>query len=95
MRRAQRNNQGQQLVDKDDDSPKIPAYERVRRSVIDVIEESGDYGMTAGDLYESCSEIDARRIREAVQSLKGREEIFGEKCRCGCATIYRLKKYDR
>lgn len=92
MRQRQvRKGQGQQTKDSFDVNAKIPAYEKERIAVHETIKKSGTYGCTAGDLYKACTEIDPRRIREAVQSLKGRNEITGEKCRCGCATVYTLK----
>ena len=92
MRQRQvRKGQGQQTKDSFNANVKIPAYEKERNAVYTSIKKSGKYGCTAGDLYKACTEIDPRRIREAVQSLKGRNEITGEKCRCGCATVYTLK----
>jgi len=92
MRRPVRKGQGQQVNDTYDADAKIPIYEKIRRMVHDKLHESGSEGCTAGDLYKSL-DIDARRIREALQSLSGRDAVTGEKCRCGCATIYKLREF--
>lgn len=87
IRKQIQSSNGHKNILKDEYDSLIPAYERTRNAVLESI-SSSEKGRTSGEIYESLPNIDPRRVREALQSLKGLKIIKVEHCRCGSTPIY-------
>lgn len=87
-RQIRRNKQMIKEPTVEDEISTLPTYERVKLSVLKVIEKSGDYGCTARELGAALPNLDPRRIREATCALKGQGKLKVVTCRCGSTPIY-------
>ena len=84
-RRARMSNRN--IIKDSTDDVDLPAYQRTRNSILECIITAED-GRTSGEIYECLPNLDPRRVREAIQSLKGMKLIKVEKCRCHSTPIY-------
>jgi hypothetical protein len=75
------------IIEDSVDDMNVPAYVKIRNSIFECI-DTAENGRTSGEIYEFLPHLDPRRVREAIQSLKGMKLIKVQKCRCNSTPIY-------